>query len=299
MGHDGEQSGGEEEDDAQSEDDARESSEPQATTEVPVAEPQLRQPGPATGATTVDHTEAPGMTALFTAIEIQAAMSQVSVGVDASLVHPPAPRLSLGPLHEAGIEEVDAPETESPSVQVNVPQPVAPEANSAAPTATAPATTTITAPENLDDPDQIDWEVESVDFGEEPGDESWDVWGCRHHFREFGTADIPKHWLVGVDPSKDEIVEVECMACFEKARLSNNAPANKGKEGGGHGDRVGDVDKAAAAAAARKKTQKSAADKNEKQENQAFDCRLCGVVYCRSCRNAARKRIKKERQVVD
>jgi len=138
----------------------------------------------------------------------------------------------------------------------------------------------------LDDPYQIDWEVRSVDFGEEPTDENWDVWGCTHNFRELGREDVPKHWLVGIDPLKDELVEIECMTCFDKARLADGKPANKKNKIHGNDS----VEKAAC---------RETPGREVAREKQAFECTRCAVINCRPCKNAARKRIKKQRQATD
>ena len=66
---------------------------------------------------------------------------------------------------------------------------------------------------NLDDPDgNEDWEGGDLDFGNEPADEEWDIWGCLHHFDELDPDDIGSNWLF--DQRKDDDFELECMGCF-------------------------------------------------------------------------------------
>ena len=61
--------------------------------------------------------------------------------------------------------------------------------------------------ENLDDPDEHDWEYQDMDFGAEPTDERWDVWGCAHKCRRFNQEDIYEKWLKAGD--------IDCQNCFE------------------------------------------------------------------------------------
>jgi len=62
--------------------------------------------------------------------------------------------------------------------------------------------------ENLDDPDQHDWEYLGMDFGGEPMDERWDVWGCAHKCRRLNQEDIHENWL--------RLEDLECQNCFER-----------------------------------------------------------------------------------
>ena len=61
--------------------------------------------------------------------------------------------------------------------------------------------------ENLDDPDEHDWEYQDMNFGAEPTDERWDVWGCAHKCRRFNQEDIYEKWLKAED--------IDCQNCFE------------------------------------------------------------------------------------
>ncbi|KAK4939400.1 hypothetical protein LTR10_020297 [Elasticomyces elasticus] len=279
---DGVESAGEEEGDVESVDEPRESIEQPAMVDPADNNETLPEEDhdPTLRATTIDHTNSPGMAALLAAMEIQNANLDRLGALVAEIGQPLEARLDPGPFHGTNSTE-SGPGQAAPSTPTdNVPEAVIPESNEAEPSVTAPA--------NLDDPYEIDWEVRSVDFGEEPNDENWDVWGCTHHFRDLAREDVPKNWLVGVDPLKDEVVEVECMTCFEKARLSDGSSVKKKDE---------ERDKGAEDAenAARKKSP----EKGVAREKQAFECTRCGVVVCRSCKNIARKRIKKARQATD
>ena len=66
---------------------------------------------------------------------------------------------------------------------------------------------------NLDDPDgDEDWEGGDLDFGSEPADEEWDIWGCLHHFNKLDQDNISSKWLF--DQSKEDDFRLECMGCF-------------------------------------------------------------------------------------
>jgi hypothetical protein len=69
--------------------------------------------------------------------------------------------------------------------------------------------------ENLDDPDDHDWEYQNLDFGGEPTDERWDVWGCAHKCRRFKQDDIHEKWL--------NIEHLDCQNCFERVHLHDHA----------------------------------------------------------------------------
>jgi hypothetical protein len=69
--------------------------------------------------------------------------------------------------------------------------------------------------ENLDDPDDHDWEYENLNFGGEPTDERWDVWGCAHKCRRFKQDDIHEKWL--------NIEHLDCQNCFERVHLHDHA----------------------------------------------------------------------------
>ena len=73
--------------------------------------------------------------------------------------------------------------------------------------------------ENLDDPDEHDWEYQDMDFGGEPTDETWDVWGCAHKCRRFKQEDIHEKWL--------KLEDLDCQNCFERVRLDDNGKSQK------------------------------------------------------------------------
>lgn len=158
------------------------------------------------------------------------------------------------------VQELEAPSAENPPPDAPVSQPATDDA--------APTQESTNTAMNLDDPFQHDWEGASLDFGEEPTDESWDIWGCRHRFEDLGKDRVPSHWLVGVDPEKDTSLEVECMGCFKKAKVWDDTPA----------------------------TANSTSKKTDKLKR-AVECSRggCGVVFCGACKKAARKRMLKER----
>ena len=73
--------------------------------------------------------------------------------------------------------------------------------------------------ENLDDPDEHDWEYQDMDFGGEPTDERWDVWGCAHKCRRFNQEDIHEKWL--------RLEDLECQNCFERVHLHGDGDPQK------------------------------------------------------------------------
>ncbi|OQV07591.1 IBR domain-containing protein [Cladophialophora immunda] len=161
----------------------------------------------------------------------------------------------------------------------------------------APEATANTRPENLDDPDEIDWEGVSLDFGDEPTDEAWDTWGCRHQFSEFGKDRIPEFWLVDMNPAGDRSLEVECMGCFNKVKVADGEAKKTGfKEKWCHrvSSRTTEPPTTEAGASSDRRTKKSA-----RNPDTSFECRLCGIIYCGLCKKAARKRISHERVAPD
>ncbi|ETI28226.1 hypothetical protein G647_00675 [Cladophialophora carrionii CBS 160.54] len=176
---------------------------------------------------------------------------------------------------------------------------------------TAAATEQTQRVENLDDPDEFDWEGRDLDFGDEPLDESTDTWGCRHHFYDFDKNRIPEFWLVGVRPATDPSLEIECMGCFKKtkvwdddaeleafrlkfcttdvAQLEKEALKQKLEKW-----KTPDADDEGDNAEARLKKLKEGSTGLKSQR--AVECRHgCGVVYCQPCKKEARRRIRKER----
>ncbi|KIX95841.1 uncharacterized protein Z520_08549 [Fonsecaea multimorphosa CBS 102226] len=155
----------------------------------------------------------------------------------------------------------------------------------------------IRLPENLDDPEEIDWEGVSMDFGDEPTDEAWDTWGCRHQFSEFGKDRIPEFWLVDMKPAGDGGLEVECMGCFNKVKVADGETKKTGfREKWCHQtpSRTTEPSTSEAGAAADRRSKRSG-----RKSHTSFECRLCGVVYCGACKKAARRRIASERVTPD
>ena len=73
--------------------------------------------------------------------------------------------------------------------------------------------------ENLDDPDEHDWEYQDMDFGGEPADERWDVWGCAHKCQRLNHGDIHEKWL--------RLEDLECQNCFENVHLVKDGDPQK------------------------------------------------------------------------
>lgn len=76
-----------------------------------------------------------------------------------------------------------------------------------------------TLEENLDDPEEHDWEYQDMDFGAEPTDERWEVWGCAHKYRRFQQEDVHEKWL--------KIEHLECQNCFECILVHGHSTASE------------------------------------------------------------------------
>ena len=179
-------------------------------------------------------------------------------------------------------------------------------------TTAALSTATTAQPEadgDLDDPEATDWEHDSMDFGDEPADENWDVWGCSHNFDNLEKNEIPPFWKVGVDPSKSDPIEVECMSCFKKARVWENVPVwiSKPEETGEDaedGTIIGSamIDEVMDNARMLVKGGAHAAEaelEERKERNGtkcAFDCSTCGIIYCGPCSRAAVRNLDRGRR---
>jgi hypothetical protein len=123
-----------------------------------------------------------------------------------------------------------------------------------------PQTQEATVP-NLDDPDLLDWEAEDYDFGEEPNDEAFDVWGCACNFNRLKAQDVDmQHWI-------QEPRYLECMRCFKEIELLDLPGAKDQEQMQGMEKRVV------------KKMKKA------EQARLAWNCMKCGVVVCGSCRD--------------
>ncbi|OAP59126.1 hypothetical protein AYL99_06424 [Fonsecaea erecta] len=196
--------------------------------------------------------------------------------------HDTTPTAQVAPIESAEVEIVQASENET--------QTQAPEAAELSSDPTEPEEPANGQLENLDDPDDIDWEGVSMDFGDEPTDETWDTWGCRHLFSEFSKARVPEFWLAAMNPAEERDLEVECMGCFNKVKVADGELKKTGsREKLRHGTsphvRGPSMSNAGGAAARR----------NASKPQASFECRSCGVIYCGPCKKAARRRISRER----
>ena len=122
------------------------------------------------------------------------------------------------------------------------------------PTAAAPVQVATTVEENLDDPDEHDWEFQDMDFGAEPTDERWDVWGCAHKCRRFSQEDVHEKWL--------KIEDLECQNCFEHVQPHGQGGADD--------------------------------DDTKLTQRLAFICKKCSVIFCGACRRDLRARRKQQ-----
>ena len=151
---------------------------------------------------------------------------------------------------------------------------------------------------NLDDPynPAHDWEGGDLDFGDEPSDEYWDVWGCMHKYREFVAEDIPDQWLLNLDLNR--IMAIECMACFKTINIEPLKPfgpktfeesmATRNQEA----DHDPEGDEGADVKAVRK-------EKRRLKKHSAFECKECGVIHCWWCRRAAIRQMSTYRKGVE
>ncbi|KAL6249875.1 hypothetical protein RBB50_003731 [Rhinocladiella similis] len=125
---------------------------------------------------------------------------------------------------------------------------------------------------DLDHPNMDDWEEGDFDLGNEPYDELWDIWGCRHRFRLFSTATIPDFWIIGIDAQEDEHVEIECMACFRKGTVSTHERGSK----------------------PRRKSPQAQDQQPNIAKPETWECKICGVIVCKPCMKAEKKRMMRE-----
>jgi hypothetical protein len=152
---------------------------------------------------------------------------------------------------------------------------------------TEPSASAPVESQNLDDPDDFDWEGRSMDFGDEPIDEAWDIWGCQHQLCKFEKPAIPEFWLVGLDRSDRDGIAVECMSCFEKVKVWEG---KGGTSAGESGECKKAIDKSG-----RESSFKTRRLVKVNKSQCSYECRLCGVVYCGTCQKAAARRIQKDR----
>jgi len=141
--------------------------------------------------------------------------------------------------------------------------------------------------ENLDDPELLDWEAEGFDFGDEPQDESWDIWGCYHKFRPLTRNLLHDKWMTCLDPLQPE---VECMMCFQKAIVPERVNKPKRERAGTQQDSVAIANQETPVAQPQAEEPIPLADKMKI----TYECEYCGVVCCGSCRKVARSRNSKQ-----
>jgi len=175
--------------------------------------------------------------------------------------------------HENTADASTTPAPETPPTSTDVP--TAPEAPPSPP------------PEiNLDDPDEENWERESLDFGNEPS--GVDVWGCSHRFRCFD-RDRVQDWL--------RVGAFDCQNCFEPISLEQGPPAGEGgekeKEGGGSAAPTEEGftgDAFCAEASGPSPSSSSPPAHRGKRPRLAWECKKCGVLFCRPCRDKVKSK---------
>lgn len=174
------------------------------------------------------------------------------------------------------------------------PIPVDADSEAAVQPASEASTTTI-EPENLDDPLAHDWEREDLNFGGEPIDESWDVWGCAHRTRRFEENDVLEGWLQAQD--------LECQTCFDQIHAhdgsspppdQNGITLKRTRSGGTLSHTNHSLEEIQQLAG--KHQQDAAVDTSENDkgmaQKMAWECKKCGVLFCEQCRNELRARRK-------
>ena len=70
---------------------------------------------------------------------------------------------------------------------------------------------------NLDDPNLTNWEHEPYDFGGEPSENPFDLWGCNCNFTGLKEADVGQHWM--------DRKHLDCLQCFRLLHLRSNSQA--------------------------------------------------------------------------
>jgi len=150
---------------------------------------------------------------------------------------------------------------------------------------------------NLDDPDELDWETASISFGDEPQDEPWDTWGCNHHFQSLHRDSLPENWMVGIELKAEKELSVECMNCFGVAEITDKPKDQENKD-----SVLWESDSEAAGETMTKGNVTAADGKAVKAKGKthptstAFECTLCGVVYCHSCKEFALRWVEKQQR---
>ena len=185
------------------------------------------------------------------------------------------------------------------------------------PTDTSTAVTTATEEPliNLDGGDVEDWEAGSFDFGDEPIDETWDTWGCLHHFNPIFSKTVwqtQKEWLPDTLPTAPTLPtptkHIDCLKCYKTIALDepltedlDKQKAN-GKERADSACDVNSIDRPLVSplVASATETAISAGQPSKKNRKKGkhrgenpclFNCPKCGVFYCVDCKKAVMKEI--------
>jgi len=193
-----------------------------------------------------------------------------------------------------------------------------PPGRSANPSTTAIAAPTLQEPFlNLDGEDANDWEAGGFDFGDEPIDETWDTWGCLHHFNPvLGKAvwQDRKEWLPDTRPvattNATVAKQIDCLKCYKTVVLTQPLQEDPGKQrdkqvdvdctdlAGDSNDTptMGDdagvaTDRAVGPEQPCRRGKKKRRNKKQGDVPSLFNCPKCGVFYCAECKKAATKEI--------
>lgn len=164
---------------------------------------------------------------------------------------------------------------------------------------------------NLDAEDADDWEGRSFDFGDEPVDESFDTWGCFHHFnpvlskivweqREFWLPDLPS-----ITSSEAALTkQLDCLRCFRPVVIDQpsgtDADQAKGKQVE-RSDSACDVREVLAQQPATSeqsvqimdgKVRKKRKTKKSGDKPVLYKCVKCGTFHCADCKKLASTEIR-------
>lgn len=175
---------------------------------------------------------------------------------------------------------------------------------------------------NLDASDQGDWEGCDYDFGSEPTDESWDTWGCLHHFSPVASISCKEWFPISTSTtSQSAAVErhVDCLRCYKTIILEELS--EKQKDMGTTTDDKKRTDSACSFTSptdtlgttatvaeqlpasevvatvtdtGRKAKKLAKRQKKPSEIPKLFNCPKCGVLYCPDCKKAAAKEIAAE-----
>ncbi|KAK5070897.1 hypothetical protein LTR51_006909 [Lithohypha guttulata] len=179
---------------------------------------------------------------------------------------------------------------------------------------------------NLDDENYDEWETRSLDFGDEPIDESWDAWGCMHQFSAVHNKTIfleKGRWLPNVEPSLPARVlegltsaastldvheketnfpnftkQIDCMKCYSTIVLvepyAHQAIEKIDPEVATTPDILpveGSEPKLECRSESASKAKSKRKAKKLSDPPKLANCRKCGVFYCTNCKKAAIKEI--------